>query len=170
VHRHLALDVTQIPGQSASICLIQTISDNPEETTMSKLETQAGKHEEAIPLPSEILAALKARLVAQVHTLQDQDGELRGRLAAEESASANTFVAGAEGAMAAETDDEVIALLHHEQAELAAAQAALQRIEQGEYGYCAECGDVIGAQRLQVVPEALLCVSCQDMAEHRKGR
>jgi DnaK suppressor protein len=137
---------------------------------MSKLETQAGKHEEAIPLPSEILAALKARLVAQVHTLQDQDGELRGRLAAEESATANTFVAGAEGAMAAETDDEVIALLHHEQAELAAAQAALQRIEQGEYGYCAECGDVIGAQRLQVVPEALLCVSCQDMAEHRKGR
>jgi DnaK suppressor protein len=113
---------------------------------------------------------LKSRLEQQVKALSSKDGELRARLAAEESATTNTFVAGTEGAMAAEADDEVIALLHHEQMELAAAQEALGRIAHGDYGYCAECGDNIGIKRLEVLPEAHMCVSCQDMVEHRKGR
>ncbi|MBI2734493.1 MAG: TraR/DksA family transcriptional regulator [Aquabacterium sp.] len=72
--------------------------------------------------------------------------------------------------MAAEADDEVIALLHHEQTELAATQQALERIESGDYGQCTECGDPIGLARLEVLPEAHVCVGCQDMLEHRKGR
>lgn len=116
------------------------------------------------------VASLKAQLMQQVEALSDKDSELRARLAAEESATANTFVAGVEGAMAAEADDEVIALLHHEQTELAAAHQALERIEQGTYGFCAECGEAIGFKRLEVLPAAHLCVSCQDMVEHRKGR
>lgn len=116
------------------------------------------------------LARFKARLLDQARALSAQDSELRARLAAEESVTANTFVAGIEGAMAAEADDETIALLHHEQTELAATKQALERIESGEYGYCEECGDAIGVARLEVLPEAHLCVSCQDMMEHRKGR
>mgnify|MGYP000962670785 FL=1 len=116
------------------------------------------------------LAHFKARLLAQATSLSAQDSELRARLAAEESVTANTFVAGIEGAMAAEADDETIALLHHEQTELAATMQALERIESGEYGYCEECGDAIGVARLEVLPEAHLCVGCQDMLEHRKGR
>lgn len=72
--------------------------------------------------------------------------------------------------MAAEADDEVIALLLHEQTELAATRQALERIESGEYGQCTECGDPIGLARLEVLPEADLCVGCQDMLEHRQGR
>lgn len=119
--------------------------------------------------PSE-LARFKARLQDQVRALSAQDSELRARLAAEESVTANTFVAGIEGAMAAEADDETIAFLHHEQTELAATKQALDRIESGDYGCCEECGDAIGLARLEVLPEAHLCVSCQDMMEHRKGR
>lgn len=121
-------------------------------------------------LSDEQVARFKARLQEQVRALSVQDGELRARLAAEESVTANTFVAGTEGAMAAEADDEVIALLQHEQTELAATQQALERIENGEYGECTECGDPIGAARLEVLPEAHLCVGCQDMLEHRQGR
>jgi DnaK suppressor protein len=120
-------------------------------------------------IPDAAVAALRARLQQQVDELSAKDSELRARLAAEESATANTFVAGTEGAMAAETDDEVIALLHHEQMELAAAREALGRMAAGDYGFCAECGEAIGLKRLEVVPEAHLCVGCQDMAEHRKG-
>lgn len=113
---------------------------------------------------------LRSRLEQQVRELSDKDSELRTRLAADESATPNTFVAGVEGAMATESDDEVIAMLHHEQMELVSAKEALGRIAQGDYGYCAECGDAIGLKRLEVLPDAHFCVSCQDMAEHRKGR
>lgn len=121
-------------------------------------------------LRTEDLARFKARLQDQARALSTQDSELRARLAAEESVTANTFVAGIEGAMAAEADDETIAFLHHEQTELVATKQALERIENGDYGYCEECGDAIGMARLEVLPEAHLCVGCQDMLEHRKGR
>jgi DnaK suppressor protein len=140
-----------------------------QEIQMSSLKTHA-KTTGAQDLTADDMTRLKSRLLQQVKELAGKDGELRARLAAEESATTNTFVAGTEGAMAAEADDEVIALLRHEQMALAAAQEALNRIAHGDYGYCAECGDNIGIKRLEVLPEAHFCVGCQDMVEHRKGR
>ena len=43
--------------------------------------------------------------------------------------------------------------------------AALRRIEEAEYGDCAVCGEPIEARRLQVQPEAPLCVACQGFRE-----
>ena len=135
------------------------------------MSSNAAPMTQTVPaLSPDELARFKARLQDQARALSAQDSELRARLAAEESVTANTFVAGIEGAMAAEADDETIAFLHHEQTELAATNQALERIESGDYGYCEECGDAIGVARLEVLPEAHLCVSCQDMMEHRKGR
>jgi DnaK suppressor protein len=42
--------------------------------------------------------------------------------------------------------------------------AALRRIEEGEYGWCAECGDAIAERRLEVDPCATLCVDCAGRA------
>jgi DnaK suppressor protein len=39
-------------------------------------------------------------------------------------------------------------------------EAALKRIEEGEYGYCADCGDFIGEGRLQADPVFLKCIKC----------
>ena len=44
---------------------------------------------------------------------------------------------------------------------LAEVGAALQRIDDGTYGICGECGAVIAADLLQAVPLARLCMSCQ---------
>lgn len=41
---------------------------------------------------------------------------------------------------------------------------ALDRLDLGEYGSCAECGASISAKRLQAIPWAGYCVDCQDMA------
>jgi DnaK suppressor protein len=41
-------------------------------------------------------------------------------------------------------------------------QAALRRIEQGTYGVCYECEEPISAKRLDAVPWAKYCVSCQE--------
>ena len=38
--------------------------------------------------------------------------------------------------------------------------AALQRLEEGEFGWCAECGGEIGEARLDINPTAHLCIEC----------
>jgi DnaK suppressor protein len=47
--------------------------------------------------------------------------------------------------------------------------AALERLDNGEYGRCVECGENIAPARLQVLPEVQTCVRCQDRLE-RIGR
>ncbi len=39
-------------------------------------------------------------------------------------------------------------------------EAALMRLEDGEYGFCLECGDEIAAGRLESNPSAPLCATC----------
>lgn len=43
--------------------------------------------------------------------------------------------------------------------------AALERIESGEYGECNECGDTIHPGRLQADPTATLCIICAQEQE-----
>jgi len=42
-----------------------------------------------------------------------------------------------------------------------AVQAALRAIEKGKYGICERCGQEINPERLEVRPDATLCVRCQ---------
>lgn len=37
---------------------------------------------------------------------------------------------------------------------------ALTRIDQGEFGYCSECGDEISVKRLELDPTVPRCISC----------
>jgi len=39
-------------------------------------------------------------------------------------------------------------------------EAALKRLDEGEYGYCAQCGEDIAAKRLEVDPAAAFCIRC----------
>jgi RNA polymerase-binding protein DksA len=48
---------------------------------------------------------------------------------------------------------------------LKAIEAALERIEHGDYGLCVECGDLISEKRLEAVPAAELCINCKDKKE-----
>lgn len=46
---------------------------------------------------------------------------------------------------------------------------ALDRIKEGEYGLCIECGDDINVKRLEVRPQAKYCVDCKtDLEKERK--
>ena len=44
--------------------------------------------------------------------------------------------------------------------EIASVSRALDRIADGTYGECVRCGDDISEQRLEVRPEAALCIDC----------
>jgi len=45
---------------------------------------------------------------------------------------------------------------------------ALDRIENGEYGYCDSCGVEIGLKRLEARPTATLCIDCKTLEELRE--
>ena len=49
--------------------------------------------------------------------------------------------------------------------ELQAIKAALQRLDEGDYGYCLACGEEIARPRLNVDPAARYCLACADKAE-----
>lgn len=46
------------------------------------------------------------------------------------------------------------------QAERAAIDAALERIEAGEFGYCVRCGEEIAPARIEHNPAASTCIQC----------
>ncbi len=52
--------------------------------------------------------------------------------------------------------------------ELAQVRAALQRLDLGVYGDCADCGDPIPMARLTAQPAALRCAACQTAYEHKR--
>jgi DnaK suppressor protein len=44
-------------------------------------------------------------------------------------------------------------------------QAALQRIDDGSYGICDDCGEEIGVPRLKARPVTKLCINCKSKQE-----
>ncbi|MBR0553365.1 TraR/DksA family transcriptional regulator [Stakelama marina] len=46
------------------------------------------------------------------------------------------------------------------QQEIVRIDNALSRIEQGEFGWCVECGDAIAAKRIEFDPSAARCLDC----------
>ncbi|USH01139.1 TraR/DksA C4-type zinc finger protein [Grimontia kaedaensis] len=53
------------------------------------------------------------------------------------------------------------------QSQLLEVNAALQRLEDEEYGFCEECGVDIPDARLAIKPEVRYCVGCQEGQEAR---
>jgi DnaK suppressor protein len=45
--------------------------------------------------------------------------------------------------------------------------AALERIEDGEFGICLDCEEPIAAKRLAAVPWATCCLRCQELEDRR---
>jgi len=67
-----------------------------------------------------------------------------------------------------ERDDE-FAMNEHETAELGALDAALERLAEGLYGKCKDCGVPIPEARLAAYPAALRCIDCQATSEAPVG-
>jgi RNA polymerase-binding protein DksA len=53
--------------------------------------------------------------------------------------------------------------------ELKAIQDALARLKRGEYGYCQRCGEEISPGRLEALPQATLCIECQERIERARA-
>jgi DnaK suppressor protein len=58
-----------------------------------------------------------------------------------------------------------VALLTQLEHKLEGVHSALRSIEKGTYGKCERCGKDIDPERLEVRPDATLCISCQSEVE-----
>jgi len=68
----------------------------------------------------------------------------------------------AEQAIETENDEVLDALDSRIREEMSQIERTLKRMDSGEYGFCADCGEKIPEKRLLAVPEAIRCVTCED--------
>lgn len=47
--------------------------------------------------------------------------------------------------------------------------AALERLDEGEYGLCAECGEPIPEKRLRARPVTIFCIDCKEERERAES-
>lgn len=52
------------------------------------------------------------------------------------------------------------ATIERRRVEIAQIEAAFARMDEGEFGYCVECGDDIAPKRLELNPAIARCVEC----------
>ena len=111
-------------------------------------------------------ASLQEALLLQRANLTLQIADLRGGNVGRADASAEHFGRSEDSRAQTNTARDLeLALDARETAELAAVDAALQRIKSGSYGQCVACGVDIAIARLQAAPEVERCVDCQEKSE-----
>lgn len=102
------------------------------------------------------LLEMRLRLVDEVeHLLEEVPDDLR-------AAGALSRIPTHPADYATEGSDKEIRLIQNEQQLQAAVHDALERIEQGTYGRCQECGGEISPERLEALPYAVYCKTCAE--------
>jgi RNA polymerase-binding transcription factor DksA len=111
----------------------------------------------------DVLLAMRARLLRTVDNLEQSivdDVHTQGE------SNVPTHLADA----ASEGLDGNIALVKNEEGLVEQIDEALLSLESGAYGKCASCGKAILAARLEAIPYATRCVSCEGRREGREDR
>lgn len=93
--------------------------------------------------------------------LEQQLAELQERLAhLERDLSETPDADSGERAVQAEDDEALEGQAALVSAEIASVCRALDRLADGTYGACVQCGEQIAPGRLEARPEASLCITC----------
>ena len=103
--------------------------------------------------------------------LEDKAQEVRRSMSAQKAAQvvARLDVPSDEGDLSQQHHEEWIFLNRNtiDMKLLREISDGLQRIEQGNYGVCLECEEPISVKRLEAVPWARYCVTCQEQIAAR---
>ena len=100
-------------------------------------------------------------------------GEVQSRIKNVRTEGASGIMHTVEMGDAAEADvhdDIEFALIQMKAETLQKIDQALVRLEEGQYGYCFECGEDISQQRLRALPFALRCKDCEEAREIAQQR
>jgi DnaK suppressor protein len=96
-----------------------------------------------------LLEAERAQLQSQLDELSTDNSD---GLAFDENFADSAQVAAEQG------ENRALATSLRDQ--LAEVDRALERLDQGTYGQCANCGEAINAERLAAMPAAQRCIKC----------
>lgn len=96
----------------------------------------------------------KAQLMARLSVLEARLGTIEEELDSHQSKDWEDL------ATERESDEVLEGLGLSGQQEIRMINAALARIEAGEFGICTKCGDEISAERLDVIPYTPFCRKC----------
>jgi RNA polymerase-binding protein DksA len=113
---------------------------------------------------AEVLEELRAQRTRSLAQLEALDAEVTGlmRDAGDGAGHDQADV----GSTSFERDQE-LTVLSSERDKLQQIDHALERIDDGTYGVCEECGEPVGKMRLMAFPRATLCVTCKQREERR---
>ena len=110
-----------------------------------------------------------------LHRYRSKLIDMRNRLAGEIGRLAETVMmdaqpVGEHDRAVSEAIDKEILIESTEEGIQQQVREALKRIEQGTYGLCQECAQVIGKPRLDAVPYTAYCISCErDRERSQRG-
>ena len=150
-----------------------TATDKPTATKKAKTTKKAPVAKLAVR-PGE--KPWTAAQIAEVRAALESDAErLKAEVAAAEAEISQLLREGGEGAGHDQADvgsstferDHEMTMARNVRENLALVQAALTRIDEGNYGICESCGKPIGKMRLQAFPRATLCMECKQREERR---
>jgi len=66
--------------------------------------------------------------------------------------------------------EKQFALGRHSARQISEVNAAIKRVEKGEYGFCESCGREISFERLDAMPETRLCMECEEQRRTEIGK
>ena len=112
--------------------------------------------------------AYKQKLESQRASLLAQIAQQRGGKASRAEVAAEHFAHSEESDAQVNTERDLeFAINEHETAELIAIDAALARLNAGNYGHCVNCNALIPEARLSAAPEVARCIPCQEKLEQQ---
>jgi len=84
-----------------------------------------------------------------------------------EETSEETLIEEIDKAFSSEGRELLSSFIDRHTEGLEAVNQALERIKEGTYGICVRCGKEISEERLEAIPTASLCLSCQQELERQ---
>ena len=113
------------------------------------------------------LEEIRKKLIGEIEHLENNNLKKSTREASGDLSGYRLHMAD----VASDTYEQEFALglVSAEQSLLRAVEGALNKIENGMYGLCENCGKRITTRRLKVIPYAHLCIDCKEK-EELKGK
>jgi DnaK suppressor protein len=113
----------------------------------------------------QVLSDLREKLSNNVSNIHDEALRESGRNANELSDMPMEHLA--DRASDNFTKDLMIGILQNSEAEIVDIDIALEKIEDGTYGLCEDCGEEIKIERLKALPFARHCIECKQALEQQ---
>jgi len=135
------------------------------------MTTKVSQRENSDGMSQSRYSDLKQMLDERRREIQAEvQGKMRDVRQAGEVGKLNDVFDAVESSEADIQEDIEFALIQMKSETLNKINDALGRLEQGDYGYCFDCGEEIAEKRLRALPFAVRCKDCEEAREVAEQR